>query len=88
MMVSISVGLDEKIADTDRADPLLTRARIYQGITRAQLMAIVIDRMVEGGWFQFLATLKFSNQEFMEELAFGDFSPKAASSIVKTQEEA
>ncbi|CAK8996153.1 unnamed protein product [Durusdinium trenchii] len=70
MMIVICVGLDEEIHA--RADTLLTRARIYQGITRAQLMAIVVDKLVEGGWLQFLATLKFNNQEFKQKLAFGE----------------
>lgn len=88
MMVVICVGLDEEIADTNKTDTLLTRAHIYQGITRAQLMAIVVDKLVQGGWLQFLATLKFNKKEFDSSLAFGEVSPKAASSIVKKQEEA
>ncbi|CAK8996151.1 unnamed protein product [Durusdinium trenchii] len=72
MMVVICVGLDEEIADTNKTDTLLTRAHIYQGITRAQLMAIVVDKLVQGGWLQFLATLKFNKKEFDSSLAFGE----------------
>ncbi|CAK8996693.1 unnamed protein product [Durusdinium trenchii] len=88
MMVVICVGLDQKIADTDarKTDTLLTRARIYQGITRAQLMAIVVDKLIQGGFLQFLTTLKFNNKKFDQSFAFSEGTSKAASRIKKKAE--
>lgn len=64
MMMVICAGLDEPISETGSMETLVTRARIYQGITRAQLMTVIVDRFVPGGWLEFLQTLKFKEKLF------------------------
>lgn len=64
MMMVICAGLDEPISEAGSMETLVTRARIYQGITRAQLMTVIVDRFVPGGWLEFLQTLKFKEKLF------------------------
>lgn len=54
-LIVISIGLDGG-QDGDR----LTRARLYQGITRAQLVALVVNEFVEDGLLAFLSKVRHS----------------------------
>lgn len=40
----------------------VTRARLYQGLTRAQFLAIVVNEYLPGGWLEFLRLLKFKEE--------------------------
>ena len=59
------IGLDAPIHL--EADAMVTRAHIYQALTRAQLHAIVINEYVEKGWLEFLGLVKFNELEIFEE---------------------
>ncbi|CAK9113857.1 unnamed protein product [Durusdinium trenchii] len=48
-LIIVAVGMDAEISPTGHIDDLLARARLYQSITRAQLMAIVVNEYVPGG---------------------------------------
>jgi hypothetical protein len=37
---------------------LITRSLIYQGITRAQLHALVVNRLLREGWLEFLGIVR------------------------------
>ena len=79
-MMVICVGLDQQIKGMDMSS---ARARIYVAITRANLMAIVVDRFLPGGWLEFLSTLQLKKDEqFEEQDALKEMSPKAATEIV------
>ena len=39
---------------------LLVRAQLYKGITRAQLMAIVVNERVPNGWLEFLSNVTYA----------------------------
>ncbi|CAE7246414.1 unnamed protein product [Symbiodinium microadriaticum] len=41
-------------------EDLQTRSRLYRGLTRAQLLAIVVNERVQGGWLEFLGMVTFS----------------------------
>ncbi|CAE7755725.1 unnamed protein product, partial [Symbiodinium pilosum] len=47
-------------ADTD----LEARPRLYQSITRAQLGAIVVNELLQGGWLEHLTTCRLVEPEF------------------------
>ena len=84
-LIVISIGLDSEIDDTEK--DLVTRAKIYQGITRAQLQAIVVNEFVRGGWLAFLGALKFKEKKFEESEANRETTTHAAAKIV-TQKKA
>eukprot|EP00438_Fugacium_kawagutii_P001453 Skav211870 [mRNA] locus=scaffold1431:208885:210723:- [translate_table: standard] len=80
MLFVICVGLDTKIAgDGDNA----TRARLYHALTRAQLQALVVDRVIRGGWLEYLTTLKLKNDHFTEPIATAEIRKDAATSVVR-----
>ena len=64
-LMVLCIGLDAPIHL--EADAMVTRAHIYQALTRAQLHAIVINEYVEKGWLEFLGLVKFSELEMFEE---------------------
>ena len=80
-LVVICVGLDAPI-DRAKGD-LQTRARLYRGITRAQLLAVVVNESVPGGWLQFLGAVQFMDSKLQEEELTA-----SAKSATKIQEEA
>ena len=85
-MIVVCVGLDQRISGTDTSS---ARARIYVAITRANLMAIVVDRFLPGGWLEFLSTLQLKkDQKFEESSALLEMSPKAATEIIQNQHQA
>ena len=49
----ICVGLDEPIEGQGAKVDLVTRAKLYVGISRAQFMVMVVNCHVPGGWLEF-----------------------------------
>ncbi len=80
----ICIDLDSKITDSE-AD-VATRATIYQGLTRAQLRAIVVNQFVKGGWLEFLGLIK-SVDRFDERTALKETRATAASEITSKKQE-
>eukprot|EP00282_Hemiselmis_andersenii_P041192 CAMPEP_0172058762 /NCGR_PEP_ID=MMETSP1043-20130122/7033_1 /TAXON_ID=464988 /ORGANISM="Hemiselmis andersenii, Strain CCMP441" /LENGTH=1874 /DNA_ID=CAMNT_0012718341 /DNA_START=132 /DNA_END=5752 /DNA_ORIENTATION=- len=68
-LIVIAVGLDEKgSASSPRA--LEVRSRIYRAMTRAQMMVCIVNEAVEGGWLEWLRSLKLdpsARDQVMEE---------------------
>ena len=64
-LMVLCIGLDAPIHL--EANAMVTRAHIYQALTRAQLHAIVINEHVPKGWLEFLGLVKFSELEMFEE---------------------
>ncbi|CAE7031446.1 unnamed protein product [Symbiodinium sp. CCMP2592] len=60
-MVVICAGLDSAIRSS--TEDLQTRAQLYRGITRAQLLAVVVNEHVRGGWLEFLGGVKYQDAE-------------------------
>ena len=77
-LIVICVGLDAPIRRG--AGDLVTRANLYKGISRAQLMAIVVNKRVPEGWFDFLTNVRFSGKELSEEEA-SKYGSQAAAKI-------
>ena len=65
-LIVLCIALDVRIDGTE--NDFLARARIFQGLTRAQLQAIVINELIIGGWLQWLGYVTF-NESFQEEAA-------------------
>ena len=59
-LIVICVGLDAAIRE-DVGD-LAVRAQLYKGVTRAQLLAIVVNEHVRDGWLEFLSNVEFSGR--------------------------
>ncbi|CAJ1364130.1 unnamed protein product, partial [Effrenium voratum] len=79
----IAIGLDTKVSHP--ASNLITRALLYQAITRAQLQALVVNHLVRGGWLEFLGLLKFQEAVFEESAALAETSDAAAEIIRPAQ---
>ena len=56
-LMIICIGLDAPI--NLEAGDMLTRANIYQALTRAQLHAVVVNEYVQNGWLEFLGMVTF-----------------------------
>ena len=56
-LVVIAVGLDAKIVEGD-ASMLKTRSLLYRAMTRAHMLAIVVQHNIPGGFFAFLHQVK------------------------------
>lgn len=63
-LIVIAVGLDEVIGEGASR----TRSRLYRAITRAQMMVVVVNEVLEGGWLEFLTRVEFDKDgEFDSE---------------------
>lgn len=40
----------------------VTRARLYQSLTRAQLLSVVVNEFLQGGWLHFLGLLELEEE--------------------------
>eukprot|EP00434_Breviolum_minutum_P027950 symbB.v1.2.024729.t1/scaffold2363.1/size81248/2 len=81
----ICIDLDSKISDSEI--DVATRARIYQGLTRAQLHAVVVNQLVKGGWLEFLGLIESQVDKFDERTALEGTRATAASEITYKKEE-
>ena len=75
----ICIDLDSRISDSEIN--VATRARIYQGLTRAQLHAVVVNQVVKGGWLEFLGLIESKVDKFDEQTALKETMATAASEI-------
>ena len=78
-LIVICVGLDAPIQGEAR--DLVTRADLYKGLTRAQLLAVVVNEEIENGWFEFLSNVRYhykDNRPSEEEAASKHQSHAAA----------
>ena len=82
-LVVIAMGLDVCIEGT--ATDLMTRSRLYRALTRAQLLAIVVNHEVEGGWLQFLGCLNYKDAG---NLGWQEEAPPNFQEAAKIREEA
>jgi len=65
-LTGICVGLDEQLGGSDER----TRARLYRGLTRAHLMAVVVNHKVHGGWLEFLSRIRIKDERSLAENLF------------------
>eukprot|EP00434_Breviolum_minutum_P017022 symbB.v1.2.015019.t1/scaffold1113.1/size137147/3 len=80
-VIVICVGLDARIVGT-QAETAATRARLYRGITRAQVQCIVVNDYLQGGWLEFLGLLRFEEETFVESVGMNEVSAEAAATVV------
>ena len=85
-LIVICVGLDARIVGT-QAETAATRARLYRGITRAQVQCIVVNEYLQGGWLEFLGLLHFKEETFVESVGMNEVSAEAAATVVTTRPE-
>ena len=78
-LVVLCIGLD---AEIDSTTDNVTRSRLYHAITRAQLQVHVVNRLLHGGWLEFLATLKLKSEIFEDSGAQSEIRMDAASRVV------
>ncbi|CAJ1407420.1 unnamed protein product [Effrenium voratum] len=79
-MIVICIGLDEAI--TGSAGDAKVRAGLYQGISRAQLMAIVVNRFLPEGWLAFLRLLRYQDMRKFEAAALREMDKGSAAQVM------
>ena len=84
-LIVMCIGLDEPIGTQSEA--AATRARLYRGITRAQVQAIVINEHISGGWLEFLGFLKYEPAKFEESKALKETKAEAAAQVISARPE-
>ena len=84
-MIVVCVGLD---APSGGEEDLKTRAKLYKGITRAQLLAIVVNEHIPGGWLEFLGAVNYEHGQLRAEEATPQSSVVAAKINVEAQRRA
>ena len=57
-LVVFAVGLDVAIAQGSSSADLETRSQLYRALTRSHMLAVVINEVLQGGWLEFLGTVK------------------------------
>jgi hypothetical protein len=57
-LIVIAIGLDAPIVKGSDTT-LETRSRLYRALTRAHMMALVVNEKLRGGWLEFLGNVKF-----------------------------
>ena len=83
-LIVISIGLDAPIQGGDRDG--ITRSLLYQGITRAQLVSIVVNEFMPDGWLAFLGCLKLKQETFDKKAAFAETHKDAAAAMLKVKD--
>ena len=58
-LIVIAVDLDSPIGQGRAAE---TRSQLYRAITRAQMMVVVVNVVVHGGWLEFLTRVEFDKE--------------------------
>jgi hypothetical protein len=78
-LIVIAVGLDSPIDHRAIAHGSASRTRsiLYRAITRAQMLVVVVNEIVPGGWLEFLTCVKFDRDAASD----GDFEKHRAQSI-------
>ena len=72
-LIVIAVGLDAVIQGGSGTSTLETRSRLYRALTRAHMLAVVVNEFLPGGWLEFLGHVslkkdeKFNRKEEMEK---------------------
>ena len=61
-LIVIAIGLDAPIVEGSDIT-LETRSRLYRALTRAHMMALVVNEKLRGGWLEFLGHVKFDGLE-------------------------
>eukprot|EP00438_Fugacium_kawagutii_P014245 Skav219454 [mRNA] locus=scaffold2583:48042:50087:+ [translate_table: standard] len=84
-LVVMSIGLDAPISRTDVDG--LTRCNLYQSITRAQLVSIIINHFIPDGWLAFLGALKLEKVIFDQGKAHAEILRDAAFELLQDQQE-
>ena len=57
-LIVFAVGLDVAIAQGSSSADLETRSQLYRALTRSHMLAVVINEVLQGGWLEFLGTVK------------------------------
>ena len=79
----ICIDLDSEINYS--GNDAITRAKIYQALTRAQLQAVVVNQVVKGGWLEFLGLIDSKVQEFDEPAALAETDPTVAFNVISQE---
>eukprot|EP00900_Chrysochromulina_parva_P008840 jgi/Chrpa1/17958/Chrysochromulina_OHIO_Genome00025903-RA len=86
-LIVIAVGLDAPL-DQGSEDVLETRSRLYRALTRAHMLAMVVNEAVRGGWLEWLNLIKLKEGQFDREAELARMKADAAEAEVKRRLEA
>eukprot|EP01045_Picozoa_sp_COSAG04_P012832 COSAG04_NODE_880_length_9669_cov_3.805747_3_plen_2321_part_00 len=67
-LVVICVGLDTPTGTSDSGAVFLeARSKLYRGLTRAHMKVLAVNEYVDGGWLDFLTTVRLSEEKKFDE---------------------
>jgi hypothetical protein len=79
-LMVIAVGMD-----TPRLDECVSRSQIYRAITRAHMLACIVNVHVFNGWLEFLGLVSFDERDlYTEEEELKNLDQNAANNFEKT----
>ena len=84
-LIVIAVGLDAPLNE-GAEDMLETRSRLYRALTRAHMLAIVVNETIAGGWLEWLKLVKLHG-EFDRDAEVARLKRDAADAVVKKRVE-
>ena len=68
-LIVFAVGLDVAIAQSSSSADLETRSQLYRALTRSHMLAVVINEVLQGGWLEFLGTVKLKEGASFDRVA-------------------
>eukprot|EP00438_Fugacium_kawagutii_P009569 Skav212726 [mRNA] locus=scaffold1734:193595:195601:- [translate_table: standard] len=83
LLMVLSIGLDAPIHRDDVDGMGTTRCQLYQSITRAQLVSIIINHFMPDGWLAFLKFLEPDKTSFDKGKAFAETRTDAATKLLR-----
>jgi hypothetical protein len=86
-LIVIAIGLDSPIDHGPMAHGVASRTRsdLYRAITRAQMLVVVVNELVSGGWLEFLSCVTFDEGTSLKHVGAKD---KAKTILDEEAEEA
>ncbi|KAK3265614.1 hypothetical protein CYMTET_25715 [Cymbomonas tetramitiformis] len=65
------------------ADPLETRSQLYRALTRAHMVVMVVNKMLRGGWLEWLTKVKLDKKDFDRERELALLQMKAVDESIQ-----
>ena len=89
-LIVLAIGLDAVIDQSLSSSRLETRSRLYRALTRAHMLAIVVNEFLRGGWLEFLGQVSlkdgsaaFNRKEEMERRVNGNAVDKLTGDAIE-----
>ena len=87
-LIVVGVGLDERIESSGGDGAARqTRSRIYRAMTRAHMLVLLVNEMLQGGWLEFLGCVDFDEGEKFDHASQSKMVTKEAAEVTLLRRE-